>query len=338
MIGETMAHLGSRFSPSNLSPVAFENTLSFAIFRAISLGMGGGLPRALATAWLDARRITGQPQLPIRAEDVEAAWNILIACSYGETESMTVATKPSPKILRACKELQGSGDITAETWDALTEGTPSLHAVRPAMSGPVEERVSAVERVFASVLPDDVITPFVCGYLVSQIAPGSLDHLVLATSYGSRDPRCYLWYALCAGLRPKSQVLRFGSGIGMRLARDSGRPEDILAPPTCDIGLAELEVASRTDTGRPVFMTSAQGLVNVEIFPCVSTLLKWSDKRSDQVGLFDAGIADLSAVRTCAENLEQTIHALSDISRTLKKSIGNEESVAEPPGRKPRRR
>jgi hypothetical protein len=103
---------------------------------------------------------------------------------------------------------------------------------------------------------------------------GSFEHIDLLLPYLDRYPTALLWYGLCAGLHPDSEIQQVGNCLGRRLVRDLLAPDPILSHPKYDIAVSELEV--HLDREQPLdFRTASQNHIAVELLPGVPAYLKW---------------------------------------------------------------
>ena len=78
---------------------------------------------------------------------------------------------------------------------------------------------------------------FLAGLLADQIGPGSFEHVELLLPYLNQYPTALIWYGLCAGLHPDSEVQQVGNCLGRRLVRDLLAPDPILSRPKYDIAV-----------------------------------------------------------------------------------------------------
>src|SRR5207237_307367 len=139
-----------------------------------------------------------------------------------------------------------------------------------AMQDTREERVRLLENFlqsFGHVRQATEELAFLVGYLVSMIAPGTLDHWRLLNSIRQSIPTAGLWYGLCAGLRPESPIESFGAGVGRLVARELRRKVDLMEQPTCDVAVDELEVTGPFFKGEGHASSNA---VEVEVSPGIS--------------------------------------------------------------------
>jgi hypothetical protein len=143
------------------------------------------------------------------------------------------------------------------------------------LRGPREQRVRAVERILKGPNRSDALTSsFLAGLLADQISPGSFEHVDLLLPYLNQYPTALIWYGLCAGLHPDSEVQQVGNCLGRRLIRDLLASDPILSPPKYDIALGELEV--HLDREAPLeFRIASQNHIAVELLPGVPAYMKW---------------------------------------------------------------
>ena len=123
--------------------------------------------------------------------------------------------------------------------------------------------VRAFERILKGPNRLDVLTSsFLAGLLADQISPGSFEHVDLLLPYLNQYPTALIWYGLCAGLHPDSEVQQVGNCLGRRLVRDLLASDPILSRPKYDIAVRELEV--HLDREEPLeFRTASQNHIAV---------------------------------------------------------------------------
>jgi hypothetical protein len=170
---------------------------------------------------------------------------------------------------------------------------PELMNLERLMNGPREERVTMFERYVEMLLQgasrDPSFTEFICGYLLSLISPGTLEHTHLLIPSLERVPGALLWYGLCAGLERGSKISRHFGGLGRRMLRDLLRSETLLDLPTCDIAISELEVLAAAPDMLE-FRRANQNSVVVELAPFINAQMRMAGRseRPAQVDLFES--------------------------------------------------
>ena len=179
-----------------------------------------------------------------------------------------------PFIWETCRELQSEREVK-RSWGLLTDAGVLPQQLLSELRGPREQRVKAFERILHSPNQLDALTSsFLAGLLADQIGPGSFEHVDLLLPYLNQYPTALLWYGLCAGLHPDSEVQQVGNCLGRRLIRDLLAPDPILSRPKYDIAVSELEV--HLDREEPLeFRTASQNHIAVELLPGVPAYMKW---------------------------------------------------------------
>jgi hypothetical protein len=167
----------------------------------------------------------------------------------------------------ACKQILRQGHIAPHTWTMLAGPSSDVSDATEMMSLSRERRLEWLDRVIHNVatveLAQPEALPFVLGYLFSQLAPGTLEHLPLFASSAVGEPRTLLWYGVCAGLHPRSDVQNFAGGIGRRALRDIEAWEAIVDRPRGDFNADELDFLSASSVAQH------RGATVVELAPRV---------------------------------------------------------------------
>jgi hypothetical protein len=196
--------------------------------------------------------------------------------------------------------------------------------------GPREGRVVFFEQFASSLaeLPakDSALASFLCGFLASQIGPGTLDYTSLLAPYLEHYPTAFLWYGLCSGLQNRSSLYGFASGLGRRILREVLRKETLSDSPQCDIALPELEALTSNDTAAMDFRTGTQGVLTIEIIPLVTTSVRWPQKQVEQPELFPTGPStrDMRELMAQLDNLRSRI---GQVQNNIVRILDDQESL-----------
>jgi len=312
ILGEALTYTDQP-SP-RLSLRVCEGTYSFAVARSL-LGVEGlhGV-RSTGINWFRSREALGNRATRLAHEHLQNVWLVIAQLVTSEKQNI------SQTIVRSCKALSETGDISDADWRVLTNKLP-VYDLRLALHDTREERVKLLEGFLQSVrnLRASDETAFLVGYLVSMIAPGTLDHWRLLSPTLQSIPTAGLWYGICAGLRQEARMESYGSGVGRLIARELQRKVDLLEQPTCDIAVDELEV-----TG-PFFKSDAQvtNAIQIEVSPGVS--VPFRSNGSDQARSNFSLEPPLPRVKESLvdplilDNLDDAIFALQEVKRSLQK-------------------
>lgn len=238
------------------------NTCSFVVARAFALHAASGYEDVI-NRWHAARsklveRGNDQPQFRAAIADV---------CSYLSHLSSGEARLGQSIVADACRQIMNHGHVAPRTWKMLVGPSSDVTDATEIMSLSRERRLEWLDRVIHNIatveLSERDALPFVLGYLFSQLAPGTLEHLPLFAASTVSEPRTLLWYGVCAGLHPRSDVQNFAGGIGRRALRDIEAWEAIVDRPRCDFGADELDFVSA------VSLMQRRDVVTVELAPRV---------------------------------------------------------------------
>src|SRR5581483_3671103 len=173
VIGEALTYL-EHGSPK-LTLRTCESTFSFAVGKSILSVLG---PRGLAHAgfnWFRARQALANKFARLRSDELRQPWTAVLSLLGAKTDEFDL----SPMILECVKDIYKSGFIAFEHWGKLTRGTPELRTLETLMRDTREERVITLERALRSLTSSSLEreeASFIAGYLISRVAPGTLDH------------------------------------------------------------------------------------------------------------------------------------------------------------------
>jgi hypothetical protein len=273
IIAEALTLSGAQRSVSTLSLLPCESTYSYSFARALALGYvrDGGDP--IAKPFGLARKLTRQPARRLGDELLSTTLKALAGLAVDNAIPDNSGGIP-PFIWETCRELQSEREVKG-SWGLLTDSGVLPQQILGELHGPREHRVRAFERILQGPNRLDALTSsFLAGLLADQIGPGSFEHVDLLLPYLTRYPTALLWYGLCAGLHPDSEVQQVGNCLGRRVVRDLLAPDPILSRPKYDIAVTELEV--HLDREEPLeFRTASQNHIAVELLPGVPAYMKW---------------------------------------------------------------
>jgi hypothetical protein len=339
ILGEAATYLDRQ--SGRMSIVACRSTFSFSMARAMACGLLAFEGDQIGKAWFDLRSLTNQPRLSLGTEVLEGVWSVVRGLS-GEGERPSRGRGPSipARVAEACVDLQNSGRIHAQRWHGIVDGITDVNNAHEVMSGPIEDRVVALEKALTALVNnrsiDRTTAAFVSGYLASQVGPGMLEHMGLLAPFLQYLPGALVWYGLCAGLHKQANLLNFSDGLGRRIAQELLRNDSLLDKPNFDIALPELEILIGTDNRAFELRTASYGQLEVEISPCVKTVVRWPHRIEKEQDLFPSRDQLQDAKTICAQ-LTETLDRAASTSRRLGRIFGASEGSREREERKYRK-
>jgi hypothetical protein len=319
ILGEMLTSATGRGFLQSLPTVAFESTFSYAIGRALAVGYEeGSMLRLVNDGWHFTRQLTGQKPIRVTQQRLEDVWAVVfrvVGTRFGELfldERLT-------DIVEATLDIARGEEISDLNLKRLSTGKISIASIAQSMRTSRERRVETFESVMSDLtrdVRDEMRVSFLAGYLASLIGDGSLEHAHLVFPLLEGLPTAMLWYGICASMFPSSRILHDYGHLGLKLLRLIQKPDDLLAPPSCDISLPELEITLRGKGGGKSFRRVHASFLRVELLPTVSTVVRWSGVgvAPDQLSLFDAERRqpmEASQIRRIIESLREAL-ALSE--------------------------
>ncbi len=325
IIAEALTLAGAQRSVSALALLPCESTYSYSFARALALGYVRDGDDPIAAPFGLARRLTRQPSRRLGDEQLSPMLKILAAF----TTDRAIRDHPSgvpPFIWETCRELQSEREVK-RSWGLLADAGTLPQQLLGELRGPREYRVRAFERILRSPSRSDALTSsFLVGLLANQIGPGSFEHVDLLLPYLNRHPTALLWYGLCAGLHPDSEVQLVGNCLGRRLVRNLLAQDPIVSRPKCDIAVSELEV--HLDREEPLeFRTASQNHIAVELLPGVPAYMKWPITQStESVSVQSRGMSGRQGELPLRSSLGEAVgtsverqSAISDLERAVER-------------------
>lgn len=337
IIAEALTLSGAQRSVSSLSLLSCESTYSYSFARALALGYVHNDKDPIAAPFRLAKRLTRQPIRRLGDELLSAPLKVISGLAADNFRAESHGGIP-PFIWEACQELQSEGEVK-RSWQLQTTAGLIPQHILSTLQGPREHRVTAFELILRNTSGlDELTASFLAGLLANQIGPGSFEHIDLLWPYLSQYPTALLWYGLCAGLNPDSEIQQIGNCLGRRIVRDLLTEDPILSRPKYDIAVSELEVY--LDREEPLaFRTSSQNYIVVELLPGVPTYMKWpmlaepavpslgamvtNTRKSDlpqQMSLIEPMVAQSDERQTAINDL---VRAVDQIKIILKKQAGS---------------
>lgn len=267
---------GVQVPPDFQTTLGCTSTLSFALMRDVLLHRGERDPHRIIERWIRARQLTKQRDRQMNPADTWRVVRVLQLLADGD-----VPARPDDAtmgIANACAELRNSGEIRS-AWRFLGGDFAQLI---PGLSGPREARLGEFERLLSSLKHRgrrlEIGESFAAAYVASTVGPGSLAQIALAAQLLPVAPEALLWFGVCAGLHPESNVAGELGGVGRRALRDLCMLEPLVGRPRVDISLLELEVYAAGDRTGDGFPTGSPSHLQIELSPCISTVVNWSER------------------------------------------------------------
>lgn len=292
MLGEILTTATGRGFLQSLPTVAFESTFSYAVARTLAVGYDERpMIRLVSDGWHFTRQLTGQKPIRVTKERLEEVWAVVFRMVGTQSDELFLDERLSD-IVEAAQDISHGGEITGLNWKGLSKGKVSVASIAQSMRTSRERRVETFESVMSELtrdVRDEMRVSFLAGYLASLIGDGSLEHAHLVFPLLDRLPTAMLWYGICASMFPSTRILHDYGHLGLKLLRLIQKPDDLLAPPLCDISLRELEITLRGNGGGKSFRRVHASFLRVELLPTVSTVVRWSGVglTPDQLSLFD---------------------------------------------------
>jgi hypothetical protein len=302
-------------------------TISFCLARTLVLGVRSPAQEVIED-WSTAKELIENTQSAFSGE-VRFLWDVVN--SIEDLNARFDLSQEQERILACCLDIRDDGNISDHNWREFTNRLPELGNIGTLIDGTREDRVIFFERLLGDMTRTSQLSrnikAFLCGYLTSLIAPGTLDHFALLAQVIQTLPISALWYGLCAGLRSREGVHNYAGGIGQRVLRELLRCGNLTDVPTCDIGVGELSVLVGNSRTIPDWLRANGPFVAVEIAPTVVCLLRYSDPSRDSVGGPTA--VSPNDLRRVYDRLEDIVLRVAELQRDLQKMSGNQISSRE---------
>lgn len=288
VLGEILFLTAGRIYPDGATVHACMGTHSFVMARAAALSQNLRWRPDVSDAWAEARRLTRQREFDLSL--LRAPWQVLDQVGLGpQPNAKHRTTAEQSMIAGACEQIARQGAVSGSAWDEVLKSLMPGHENLDTIRSSRETRVAVVEAALHQLrhpsLLGEHLSAFVGGYLLSQIAPGTLDHAHLIADVDAMPT--FLWYGLCAGLHPR---FRSNTATRQHLIREFHRDVSIFDYPYCDIALPELRVAAQ---GVGQVLSLSGGPLSVELSPGVTTFLPRPHSRQGPTMVREGGQGEL---------------------------------------------
>lgn len=338
MVAEAFCVLGGEAALNSLTPTGAAKLFSFVLGRADWLGFLDEAANELLEAWLWLRKYDTRPKMEATERQLFGVW--VLSSHWTSTgrvrrrHSAALAAREM-NILEALDGVATHGRVNDQVWHLLSKDDTQLAgALREDSTR--EERVRAVSEVIDAHQasgPGTVEQEFCLGYLMSRIAPGTLDHLVLAEGMRTKGTAPIIWYALLAGLHPESQVAFGGQGRYLRIVREVFRRDHPHDSPRADISIGELEQRTGKANRLAPLTTNSQGILAVEVLPGVVAYVSQQSAIKQQTpNMFEA---KYQVTPQLLQQLDTAIEVLSEARAALQRP-GTANDAADRGPKKPR--
>lgn len=293
-------------------------TCSFAMGRAMYLGHRD--LAMVARNWHRAQVAARKRSFDRDMRVYLGPWSVLLEVGGLSTSAQCGTRSVSESVVAICHSLHKRDEIDGAALQELTRGWPELEEAFRRMNDARERRVEALEFAFESVgerpRESSQSTIIALGLLASRIAPGTLDHARLLSSYLTSMRGLMLWYGLFSGVTRSARLVDHYDGLGRRILRNMLSEDTIFSSPSCDIAIDELEIISSSEPLLGTVPRATAGRLVVEILPCVNTMTPWLTSEPPEVltqlGLFD------SETRRLESDVRELTYAAERLLRTLR--------------------
>jgi hypothetical protein len=319
-IAEAISYKSSTKLIGNVVARECTGTSSFCLGRSLFMGLPHRTQDVL-DAWGTAKELI-ENRRPSFFDELHFLWNIVALLATRESQRQL--TIEQEVLLICCKDILEEGEIAQINLRRLTGRSLELVSLKVLVDGTREERVLALDGLLSSVVRSSESSQdtkaFICGYLTSLIAPGTMDHMGLLASINQILPTAPMWYGFCAGLKGNDGRYLYSANIGRRVMRELTRRIIWTDPPTCDIAVGELIVVMTSSRSIPDYLRTGVGFIEIEVAPGVICSLRYpSLSRDDAEASRSIPQAEL---RRLQERLTDIAHRVDETQREIHRISG----------------
>ncbi|RUW55480.1 hypothetical protein EOA32_01660 [Mesorhizobium sp. M1A.F.Ca.ET.072.01.1.1] len=301
-----------------VSPAAARRTLSFVWGRGVASGLSLMELEELTSRWLEAYSLCNSLNASeSNTPSVHYALPVLTTvCGLIENE---LPFRPIERLIAAI--INSDGQAKDSAWREASDDFALNISLQSIESASREERGAYLQRMFRGEhRPGSSEQGAAQGFLATQVAPGSLEHLDIVLSQGG--PEAAFWYVLFAALQKPHAILNAFGGLGRRIARDVRDCETLDQSPRADMGLDELRLLARANADGLVSKVGHSNEIEIELLPGISATFRFG--RSAAV---KAGSIEQRAFRMWNDQLASDLRRIYSL---VEKTLTEVEDAAEP--------
>jgi len=302
-------------------------SVSYCLAKNLAIGLRSPT-KEIIDDWSTAKDLI-ENRTPLPVPEFRYLWDVINSLADRKTRINLTAEQES--ILICCSDILEDGEISPNNWKQLTSKLRELENLQTLLDGTRENRVIMLERLLTAVVRSSDSSrnskAFICGYLTSLVAPGTLDHIGLLTQVNQAVPTATLWYGLCAGLKGGDATLLYSGGVGRRVMRELTRHSSWTEVPTCDIALSELVVLTANSRSVPDWLRSDGPYIQIEIAPGVDCPLRYSD--GDRDSMSGPKAVPPAELRRVSDRLRDISLRIDEVQRELFRMGGGQMSNQE---------
>ncbi|MER8374784.1 hypothetical protein [Mesorhizobium sp. M1406] len=301
-----------------VSPAAAKRTLSFVWGRGVASGLSLMELEELTSRWLEAYSLCNSLKASeSNTPSVQYVLPVLTTvCGLIENE---LPFSPIERLIAAI--INSDRQAKDSAWREASDDFAMDISLQSIESASREERGAYLQRMFRGEHRLGISQQGAAqGFLATQVAPGSLEHLDIVLSQGG--PEAAFWYVLFAALQKPHAILNAFGGLGRRIARDLRDYETLDQSPRADIGLDELRLLVRANADGLVSKVGHSNEIEIELLPGISATFRFG--RSAAV---KAGSSEQGAFRLWNDRLASDLRQIYSL---IGKTLAEVEDAAEP--------
>jgi hypothetical protein len=301
-----------------VSPAAARRTLSFVWARGVAFGLSLTELEELTNRWLEAYSLCSS--LNASENNTSSVHYVLpvltTVCGLIENE---LPFSPIERLIAAI--IHSDGQAKDSAWREASDYFAMNISLQSIESASREERGAYLQRLFKDERglggAEHVAAQ---GFLATQVAPGSLEHLDIVLSQGG--PEAAFWYVLFAALQKPRAILNAFGGLGRRIARDVRDCETLDRSPRADIALDELRLLARVNADGLMSKVGHSNEIEIELLPGISATFRFGRSAAAK-----AGSSEQHAFRLWNDRLASDLRRISSL---VEKTLAEVEDAAEP--------
>lgn len=304
-------------NPDDVPLQAYLSTISATLLTALNNGYQLDDLYSIVENWESSKYLLGLEVAPEK-KDVALSFWIPILLAFDKKRNNIRRTNIDdflPKtICQFLDRVIERRSISKSDWQGITSKKLSSTFRFEAFNGSREDGIGEFRRLLEYLYSDTGLSTVegevIIAAALSMLSSGTMDFLSLTLTAKRGFPLAAQWYMLFVGLIGGSKAFKTRRGIIHHINKHISMQHTLFSPVTSDISYAELTVALNERIDIVPFITEYNSVINVEVFPLVTTKFKLK-RNSHVVKIEDTGgrsfskeeYRELSAALTTANKI-----------------------------------
>lgn len=317
---EATTYAEGKIQAPDLTPAICKRTLSYGWAKALISGVPLEHLDKFVSSWLEAASLTSSAT---RVDVIRRQTTTLVEI-LRLAGTLFYNAYVSTGVASLCEGLiEHDTPLMEHSWIKLTRDWRERISLFEFEKLTREERSGFFLHALEELKSDATLSgyaPAACGFLATQISPGSFEHLPFLSSV---NDRVAFWYSFMTGLQTPRGILGFRGGLGSRILRDANQQENFIDGPIGDISLNELRILARGGLESLAKRLSHSNEIQVEVVPLVTCTFRFQLSQNRQHNLFEGQPEPVEKKNTTSQIMQtESLRKIIAMTNELANSLG----------------